>query len=584
MLRQRPSSRWTSGLVAWAIAVSGSCACANGAPTQPATPTAQPTYEAPETCELVALVEDAAKRLETQGDAALAEFRVPGSRWRHEETYVFVLDPAGTMLVHFDPALEGANQLGLEDVNGRSIVRGLLDAATAVSEKPYGWYHYEWPVPGGLLPRWKSSYVRLVTTPAGERRIVGAGMYDDRMERAFVVDLVDEAAGLIARMGEDAFGLLRERGGPFRVKDVYVFVMDARGIELVNPAFPNLEGRDLLDVSDTQGKPLVREMYDVVRKRGSGWVDYMWPKPGDSESTQKSTYVRSARLGDRWVLVGAGVYLADAPRAPPDPDKPTAPELRTLVRDAAALLEQHGEAAYAELRTKDSRWFHDHTYAFVWTLDGVRTFHAADPSLEGKPGSDATDIIGRPYGEMFLDVATSPSGEGWVHYMYPEPGGMFPVWKSAFIKRVTLPSGEQGLIGAGVYNMKMDRAFIEDLVDRASALVATQGRQAFDGLRDKAGAFVFMDTYVFVTAPDGTELVNPAQPSLEGTNLMGARDVTGKLAVREYITAAMRDGAAWVDYHWYRPGENTPTRKESYVRRVDAADGTFIVGAGRYVE
>jgi signal transduction histidine kinase len=360
--------------------------------------------------------------------------------------------------------------------------------------------------------------------------------------------------------------------------------MDPRGVELINPGFPNLEGRNLLDVTDTQGKPLVREMYAVVQTRGSGWVDYMWPKPGDSVSTQKSTYVRSARLGDSWVLVGAGVYLADAPRAAPDPDKLTAPELRTLVRDAAALLEQRGEAAYAELRAKGSRWFTDDVYTFVWTLDGVRTFHAADPSLEGKPGSTATDIVGRPYGQMFLEVATSPSGEGWAHYMYPEPGDIFPAWKSVFIKKVTLPSGEQRLIGAGVYSMEMDRAFIEDLVDHAATLVATHGRQAFDRLRDKTGPFVFMDTYVFVNSPDGTELVNPAQPSLEGENLIGARDARGKLAIHDYITAAMRDGSAWVDYHWYRPGQNTPTRKESYVRRVDSPDGTFIVGAGRYVD
>lgn len=542
------------------------------------------TYEHPETRQLVALVNDAAERVAARGEAAFDEFRAPGSRWRHQETYIFVLDPRGNMLVHFDPAMEGKNQLELNDVNGRPIIRGLLDAATAVPSKPEGWYHYQWPVPGGLLPRWKSSYVRLIEAPSGERYVVGSGMYDDRMERSFVVDLVDNAVAKIEREGEAAFPILRDPTGPFMAKDAYVFVVEPSGVEVVNPAFPNLEGRNLRDLKDSQGKAFVPEMFEVVRTRGSGWVDFMWPKPGESVPTQKSAYVRKARVGDGWLLVGSGVYLADAPRAAAAPYAISASELMQLVRDGAAVLEARGEAAYPELRQRGSRWFRDDTYFFVWNLDGTRTFHAADPSLEGTNGSESKDARGRPYGEMFLEVARSPSGEGWVHYVYPEPGSIFPAWKSTYLKRVTLPSGEQRLVGCGVYDMEMDRAFIEDVVGRAAALVQREGRGAFDELRDEKGPFVFMDTYVFVDTPDGTELVNGGQPSLEGKNIAALVDVNGKPVAREYIDAAMKRGSGWVEYHWYKPGENTPTRKQTYARKVRSGSETFIVGSGLYVD
>jgi hypothetical protein len=52
-------------------------------------------YEHAETRELVALVDDAATLIETDGEAAFDELRVPGSRWRQGETYIFVLDPTG---------------------------------------------------------------------------------------------------------------------------------------------------------------------------------------------------------------------------------------------------------------------------------------------------------------------------------------------------------------------------------------------------------------------------------------------------------------------------------------------------------
>ena len=132
--------------------------------------------------------------------------------------------------------------------------------------------------------------------------------------------------------------------------------------------------------------------------------------------------------------------------------------------------------------------------------------------------------------------------------------------------------------------MQMDKSFIEDVVNRAATLIAERGKEAFGQLRDKTGPFVFMDTYVFVDTPDGTSLVNPAQPSMEGKNVMNLKDVNGKQLVREYIAAAMKDGSAWVDYYWYKPGHNTPARKRAYVRRVQSGQDTYIVGSGVYLD
>ncbi|HWI57716.1 MAG TPA: cache domain-containing protein, partial [Bacillota bacterium] len=155
-------------------------------------------------------------------------------------------------------------------------------------------------------------------------------------------------------------------------------------------------------------------------------------------------------------------------------------------------------------------------------------------------------------------------------------------WKSTFVKRVTFPSGKPRLIGCGIYNMEMDKSFIEDVVNRAAALVADRGTNAFAQLRDKTGPFVFLDTYVFVDSLEGTELVNPAQPSLEGKNLITQKDLNGKLLVREYIDAALAKGSAWVDYEWYKPGNNTPAHKHAYVRKVQSGNNTYIVGSGFY--
>lgn len=543
-----------------------------------------PSYQHEETRELIALVTDAAGLVRSKGEAAFGDFDVAGSRWHQDESYIFVLDPQGNMLVHPDPELKGKNQLDLKDINGKPIIRGLIDAAMTVPGKPEGWYHYEWPVPGGLLPRWKSTYVRLVTAPSGKNYVVGSGMYNDLMERTFVVDTVKNAVGQIEQHGAAAFPLFHDRTGPFIAKDEYIFVYDMNGVNLALPPFPNLEGRNLLDMKDTQGKQLIREMLDVVQTRGSGWVDYMWPKPGESVSTQKFAYVTKAKMGDQWVLVGSGVYLADAPKAVPVAMTMTAPELMTLVRDRATVLENRGEQAYPEFRKPGSKWFRDDTYIFVFTMDGTRVFHAADPASEGQNDSGLKDIAGRPIGQMILNAPRNPSGEGWIHYMFPEPGNIFPTWKSTFVKQVTFPSGKSHIIGCGIYNMQMDKSFIEDVVNRAATLVSERGKDAFSQLRDKKGPFVFMDTYVFVTSPDGTELVNPAFPNLEGRNLIDLKDLKGKAVVREEIAAAMKDGSAWIDLYWDKPGQITPARKQTFVRKAQSGEDTYIVGSGLYLE
>lgn len=104
-------------------------------------------YQYKETRELVALVKDAAALVGTKGEAAFADFRAAGSRWRRGESYIFVLDPQGNMLVHPDPAMEGKNELDLKDINGKPIIRGLIGAVTTFPDRTEGWSHYQWPVP-----------------------------------------------------------------------------------------------------------------------------------------------------------------------------------------------------------------------------------------------------------------------------------------------------------------------------------------------------------------------------------------------------------------------------------------------------
>jgi signal transduction histidine kinase len=63
---------------------------------------------------------------------------------------------------------------------------------------------------------------------------------------------------------------------------------------------------------------------------------------------------------------------------------------------------------------------------------------------------------------------------------------------------------------------------------------------------------------------------------------MDLRDLRGEAVIRDQIAAALKDGSAWLECYWYLPGDNTPARKETYVRKVPAGAKTYIVGSGIY--
>jgi cytochrome c len=123
-----------------------------------------------------------------------------------------------------------------------------------------------------------------------------------------VIAKCEAAAKLIQEKGVDAASqAIGDKSGPFVWKDTYVFLMDLDGKIIAHPIKPELTKNDnLLQVADTDGKPLFVEFVKVAGSQGQGWVDYMWPKPGQDQPAAKSSYIY--RIPNTPYFVGAGIY------------------------------------------------------------------------------------------------------------------------------------------------------------------------------------------------------------------------------------------------------------------------------------
>jgi signal transduction histidine kinase len=140
--------------------------------------------------------------------------------------------------------------------------------------------------------------------------LVAAAFFNEQrlenQKKEEVKNLVDNAALLIQEKGESAFPELRSSS--WQPDDLYVFVWRLDGIRVVYPPDVSGEGKNMTDLKDAQGKP-IGKLFIQTAENGSGWVEYYWPKPGETQASQKITYIKRVHYGNQTYLVGAGFYI-----------------------------------------------------------------------------------------------------------------------------------------------------------------------------------------------------------------------------------------------------------------------------------
>lgn len=91
--------------------------------------------------------------------------------------------------------------------------------------------------------------------------------------------------------------------------DQYFWINDLTPKMIMHPFKPELNGKDLYDNKDPNGKRIFVEFANVCKEKGEGMVDYMWPKPGVDKPVPKISYVKLFKTWG-WVI-GTGIYIDD---------------------------------------------------------------------------------------------------------------------------------------------------------------------------------------------------------------------------------------------------------------------------------
>ncbi len=121
--------------------------------------------------------------------------------------------------------------------------------------------------------------------------------FTDEVKKAIQLELQEKIAKFIGSL----------RYGPEN-KD-YFWINDMRPVMIIDPYKPQLNGKDLSNIKDPNGKRLFVEFVRVCKEKGEGFVDYMWPKYGSKRPVPKLSFVKLFKDWN-WII-GTGIYLDD---------------------------------------------------------------------------------------------------------------------------------------------------------------------------------------------------------------------------------------------------------------------------------
>ncbi len=197
----------------------------------------------------------------------------------------------------------------------------------------------------------------------------------------------------------------------------YYFILNQKGVTILNAAAPEWEGRDMMDTKDVDGRLMIRDILSLAREKDSGFYRYRWSKPGAKGADHlKITYAKSFEPF-KWVIC-AGFYVED---------------MEEKIKDE--ILDRISQPPGDKDR-----------YTFVLKKDGFCLSHPSEQYL-GKNVIQATSPeIGKIYKEL-IDISIK-NGMSYIEYPVEKPST--GVTEPKLTYAVFLRDFEW-IIGTGVY-------------------------------------------------------------------------------------------------------------------------------------
>ncbi len=201
-------------------------------------------------------------------------------------------------------------------------------------------------------------------------------------------------------------------------KTGYFWVNDTNAVIVTHPIKPALDGKDLSEFKDKNGKKIFSVFAQVAKKEGEGFIDYVWPKPGFEFPQPKVSFVKLFKPFN-WVI-GTGEYVDDVTK-----------KIQTEALETISKM-RYGEDGYF--------WINDSHPKMI--------MHPIKPALDGKDLTQIKDPAGKFLFVEFSKMANVKEEGGLVTYLWPKPGFDKPQEKFSYVQKF---KEWDWIIGTGAY-------------------------------------------------------------------------------------------------------------------------------------
>ncbi len=187
-------------------------------------------------------------------------------------------------------------------------------------------------------------------------------MYEYRDTKE-LVRFVYDAALRLKRDGMKSLDYFRKNRKLFNRKNHYLYIYDMTGKNLYNAGMKSVEGKDLRNITDRNGKKITQLVLNALKDKNNphAWVHYSWWEPGKFYPVPKSSCHFKVKTPDgKELYVGGGMDY-------PHEEKEF---IRIIVDDAALLIKKKGREAFSEISDPASQYNYRDVHMFAFRPDG----------------------------------------------------------------------------------------------------------------------------------------------------------------------------------------------------------------------
>ncbi|MFA7011748.1 MAG: cache domain-containing protein [Desulfobacterales bacterium] len=246
-----------------------------------------------------------------------------------------------------------------------------------------------------------------------------------------LVKFVYDASLILKKDGLKSLDYFRNNRARFRTPEYYLYIYDIKGTNIFHAGMEHLEGKNLWDVTDKNGKKAVQFIVAALEDRNNphAWVHYSWWEPGKFYPVPKSSCHFKVRTPEgEELFVGGGIDY-------PHEEKEF---IRIIVDDAAQLIERKGWKALDDISNPVSKYNYRDVRVFAFHQDGELLISPAVADTIFQTNLlDCTDEVGhKPFAKAIKELESQD--RVWEVFIAKNRYKREPIKKSLYIRKTMI--------------------------------------------------------------------------------------------------------------------------------------------------